>query len=277
LAPLPSDVSPQVRVLADRALSGDPLAQHDLANQYAVGETVPQSNSSAAYWYGLAAEAGIANAQYNLGVLTTRGLGVRKDLERAFQLFQDAAEAGHADAQTALGLAFANGLGVQQDRLQAASWFQAASTNGRPRGAYHLGQLFESGLDEDPDLAAAAGWYRIAADAGYGQAREALERVTAAIRPAPAPTPSTGVAAPTTTPTPVPPSPAPIRAQPSELVREIQQLLNEFGYPAGQEDGRLGRQTVEAIRAFQRSQGLYATGDASTGLRDLLKILAGRS
>ncbi len=272
LAPLPADVSPQIRALADQALAGDPLAQHDLANQYAIGDTVPQNNSYAAHWYRLASEAGIVNAQYNLGVLTTRGLGVRKDVEDAFQLFKDAAEAGHADAQTALGLAYMHGIGVRQDRMQAASWFQAASANGRPRGAFHLGQLFELGLDESPDLAAAAGWYRIAADGGYVQAREALDRLTVAIRPTPAPTPSTTVTAPATTPTPVPPSPEPIpTAAPSELVREIQQLLNQFGYNAGTEDGRLGQQTVEAIRAFQRSQSLYVTGEASPGLRLLLQ------
>ncbi len=275
LAPLPANASPQIQTLADRALSGDPLAQHDLANQYAVGETVAQSNSYAAYWYRLASEAGIANAQYNLGVLTARGLGVRKDLETAFRLFLAAAEAGHADAQTAAGLAYMYGSGIQQNRLQAASWFQAASANGRPRGAYHLGQLFELGLDEPPDLAAAAGWYRIAADAGYSQAQESLDRLTAATRPEPAPPPApSSVAAPATTPTPVPPSPDPIPAEPSELVREIQQLLNGFGYDAGSEDGRVGQKTTDAISAFQRSQGLYVTGEASAGLRDLLKTLA---
>ena len=82
------------------------------------------------------------------------------------------------------------------------------------------------------------------------------------------------MAAPATTPTPVPPSPDPVPAAPSELVREIQQLLNGFGYSAGPEDGRMGRQTVDAIRSFQASQGLYVTGEASSGLRDLLKTLA---
>ena len=278
LAPLPPDVAPEIRSLADRALSGDPLAQHDLGNQYAVGETVAQSNAYAAYWYRLASEADIPNAQYNLGVLTARGLGVRKDLEAAFRLFLTAAEAGHADAQTAAGLAYMYGSGVSQDRLQAASWFQAASANGRPRGAFHLGQLFEAGLDEAPDLAAAAGWYRIAADAGYSQAREALDRLTAASRPAtpaPAPAPST-VAAPAATPAPLPPSPPPVLGPPSELVREIQQRLNALGYDAGPEDGRMGEKTREAILTFQRSQGLNVTGEATRGTLELLNIVSGR-
>ena len=275
LAPLPPDATPEIRSLAERARSGDAVAQHDLANKYATGDGVSPNNSYAAYWYRLAGEAGIANAQYNLGVLTTRGLGVRQDQAAAFQLFRSAAESGHADAQTATGLAYMHGAGVTEDRLQAASWFQAASANGRPRGAFHLGQLFELGLDEAPDLAAAAGWYRIAADAGYGEAREALDRLTAATRAAPSPPPApSSVAAPATTPTPVPPSPDPVPAAPSELVREIQQLLNGFGYSAGPEDGRMGRQTVDAIRSFQASQGLYVTGEASSGLRDLLKTLA---
>ena len=275
LAPLPEDATPQTRALAERARAGDAVAQHDLANRYATGDGVSQNNSDAAYWYRLAGEAGIANAQYNLGVLTTRGLGVRQDQEAAFQLFRSAAQAGHADAQTATGLAYMHGVGVTQDRLQAASWFQAASANGRPRGAYHLGQLFELGLDEAPDLAAAAGWYRIAADAGYEQAQVALDRLTAAARAEPAPPPAPApVAAPATTPDPVPPQATTPAVAPSDLVREIQQLLNGFGYDAGPEDGMMGRKTEDAIRAFERSQGFYVTGEATNGIRDVLRLLA---
>ena len=36
----------------------------------------------------------------------------------------------------------------------------------------------------------------------------------------------------------------------------------------------MGQKTTDAISAFQRSQGLYVTGEASAGLRDLLKTLA---
>lgn len=42
--------------------------------------------------------------------------------------------------------------------------------------------------------------------------------------------------------------------------REVQRKLNELGFNAGPADGRPGRKTVAAIRAFQKSAGISQTG-----------------
>ena len=57
----------------------------------------------------------------------------------------------------------------------------------------------------------------------------------------------------------------------SELVTEIQRLLDSLGYATGSIDGKLGRNTTIAIKAFQRNQGLEPTGKASEELRNALR------
>ncbi|MGR3490684.1 MAG: lytic murein transglycosylase [Shimia sp.] len=47
---------------------------------------------------------------------------------------------------------------------------------------------------------------------------------------------------------------------------QLQRRLNRAGFDAGTPDGRIGPRTISAVRAYQRSQGLAATGLASAGL-----------
>ncbi|RRD43751.1 peptidoglycan-binding protein [Comamonadaceae bacterium OH3737_COT-264] len=47
---------------------------------------------------------------------------------------------------------------------------------------------------------------------------------------------------------------------PRVSVRSAQQMLNDMGYDAGSPDGKMGQRTVNALRAFQRDNGLAVTG-----------------
>ncbi len=267
--PLPEDASPEVQRLADLAAAGDADAQHDLATAYALGQGVPRDYPTAAYWYRRAADAGMLNAIFNLGVLTDNGWGVERNPAEAFRLYLAAAEGGHPDAQNAVGLAYAQGYGTEADAAQAASWFQAASTNGNPRGAFNLGQLYERGLSGEPDLAAAAGWYQIAAERGVAEARDALDRLTSGGTTPAAP----GVTVPEDAPPPVAAGEAteadPAFADtavlsPAEL-RELQQLLARQGYDPGPADGVMGRRTREAIDAFAAAAGIESPNPPTRG------------
>ena len=52
----------------------------------------------AAKWFRKAAELGVRDSQYNLGILYARGLGVEKDLRQSFLWFALAAQQGDTDA-----------------------------------------------------------------------------------------------------------------------------------------------------------------------------------
>jgi len=45
-------------------------------------------------------------------------------------------------------------------------------------------------------------------------------------------------------------------------IKQLQQALNQKGFKAGSDDGKIGRETKDALKSFQQKQGLQATGQA---------------
>ena len=66
------------------AFQGDAKAQFFLGNMYYKGIGVPQDDGAAYKWFKKAAEQGLTRAQNNLGTLYMRGLGVSRNNTRAF-------------------------------------------------------------------------------------------------------------------------------------------------------------------------------------------------
>jgi peptidoglycan hydrolase-like protein with peptidoglycan-binding domain len=64
--------------------------------------------------------------------------------------------------------------------------------------------------------------------------------------------------------------------QADETIRHMQRLLAANGYRPGPADGRLGSDTVEAIRAFEKDQGLPAKGRVSAEVLTRLQTSASR-
>ena len=54
-------------------------------------------------------------------------------------------------------------------------------------------------------------------------------------------------------------------------VKDIQTALRNAGYNPGSVDGRMGRQTVDAVKAFQRTHNLPADGKVGKQTWELLK------
>ncbi len=55
------------------------------------------------------------------------------------------------------------------------------------------------------------------------------------------------------------------------VVREIQDALNSLGYPVGNPDGILGRRTREALKTFQKNEGVGQGGRISKGVLGRLR------
>jgi peptidoglycan hydrolase-like protein with peptidoglycan-binding domain len=64
--------------------------------------------------------------------------------------------------------------------------------------------------------------------------------------------------------------------QAEETIRHMQRLLAANGYRPGPADGRLGSDTVEAIRAFEKDQGLPAKGRVSAEVLARLQTSASK-
>ncbi len=78
------------------------------------------------------AKQGVADAQYNLGVMYVEGLGVPQNYAKAVGWWRKAAEQGHATAQYNLGVAYHNGEGVPQNYAQAHMWHDLAASRFPP-------------------------------------------------------------------------------------------------------------------------------------------------
>ena len=73
------------------------------------------------------AEAGDAEAQYNLGRTYYLGNGVPKDLTEAVKWYSRAAEQGFAPAQVNLGNMYSRGEGAPKDDTKAVKWIRKAA------------------------------------------------------------------------------------------------------------------------------------------------------
>jgi localization factor PodJL len=57
-----------------------------------------------------------------------------------------------------------------------------------------------------------------------------------------------------------------------KALRNIQAILNNNGFDAGKPDGEMGKRTIGAIKAFQKSLGQEPTGELTDALvKELLK------
>jgi TPR repeat protein len=113
------------------------------------------------------------------GQPAAKGDGVEKRLLLA-------AEAGDAPSQCNLGILYASGLddngyAVDVDRPQAVRWLLAAAEQGLPRAQLKLAEVYANAPDISGSYAAACGWFLVAAFGLRGihlhQARSGYERI----------------------------------------------------------------------------------------------------
>jgi localization factor PodJL len=122
-------------------------------------------------------------AQYRLGAMYERGIGVQKDLPQAKGWYERAAKGGNRKAMHNLAVLFADGVGIGQSFQQAAQWFRQGAEHGLSDSQYNLAILLERGMGADKNLSEAAKWYAIAAsqgDTGATEKLEALKKVLSA-------------------------------------------------------------------------------------------------
>jgi TPR repeat protein len=152
------------------AEAGDPHAQYNLGLLYARGLGVAQDYQRAIAWYRLSASQGVAAAQYNLGVIYANGQGVDVNRQEAAKWFLEAAQQGIAMAAIGLGRMYDEGEGAFRNPTEAVKWYRQAAEQGVASAAFNLGVMYDLGQGVPKDYQQAIVWYRKAADAGYAPA-----------------------------------------------------------------------------------------------------------
>ena len=182
--PLKSRIQPdaslpsQIKTVEARAFEGVAEAQHDLAALYTAGQGgVKTDFARAAQWFEEAANNGVANARYNLGVLYHQGLGISQDTDKALNWYKAAAAQNHPEAQYNLGIAYIEGVGTSYSPEKAAANFESAARAGIMEAAYNLGLIHENGLLGKPDVDNAIYWYNRASENGSPEGKAALNQL----------------------------------------------------------------------------------------------------
>ena len=258
--------------------AGNPVAQLQK------GLTLLQggSESEAAPYMRAAANQGLPAAQYYLGNMYENGQGVTQDAPQARMLTERAARAGHRIAMYDLALYYIEGKGgVSADMSIAADWFRKAAEFGMTDAQYNLAVLYERGTGVSADPSEAYSWYAIAGSQGDQDAARRAQQLELEL---PKPTlerAQTKVAS--FTPAQFDPEtngifdnlPWNSRAARNGDVATVQTLLLDLGYDVGVADGAMGPRTREALKAFERANGLPETGKVDNTIIQTLKDVAG--
>lgn len=268
---------PAVVTVESEANAGNAIAQYQLAQSY-----LTQNDLDAAIpLLRRAALKGAAPAQYDLGKLYEQGRGVDQDMIEARNLIAKAAAAGHVGAMYDLALFMAEGEGGPLDEAGAVEWFSKAADHGFLDAQYNLGVMYAEGIGTQQDLAEALYWFELATRKGDSAAALEVRNLTSRLPPETvrevmeaadvwSELPSIALAN------------GRFGAQRWNTgnplqVQAVQTALSRLGYLSSQPDGVIGPQTANAIREYQRSEGLAVTGTVTPELIERLNTGASRS
>jgi len=263
--------------------AGNPLAFYEIGARYTEGRGVAVDLKTAAGWYQRAADLGHAPSQYRIANFYEKGSGLDRDLDAAKKWYQMAAEQGNASAMHNLAVLYAT-AGPAPDFDNAAEWFGRAAEVGVRDSQVNLAILYARGDGVTRDLEQSYKWFAIAANDGDKDAAVKRDEVFNALRPEQVESARAAVA--NWTAKPIAPDvngvevPASWGAETNETasvdmskaIRNIQAILNNNGFDAGEPDGLMGAKTTAAIKAFQSSIGMEPTGEVDDRLvKELLE------
>jgi hypothetical protein len=165
------DYSSAIRDFRPLAENGNGDAQYNLGIMYDKGLGVPTDSTIAAGWYRKAAKLGIIDAQCDLGILYMEGRGVPNDDAAAAAWFRRAADRADARSQHYLARMYLLGRGVPQNYKEGLKWDLQAAGQGFPDAQQDLGTIYSEGNGVPKDAVEAIRWYRLAANNGLASAQ----------------------------------------------------------------------------------------------------------
>jgi localization factor PodJL len=170
------------KALLAAASAGDPGASYEIALRLAEGRNA-QDLALAAAWLERAARNGFAPAQFRLGSMYEKGLGIEKDLVEAHRLYVAAADKGHAKAMHNLAVLYAGGFDGKPDYVAAAHWFHRAAAHGIVDSQYNLAILYARGVGVERNLAESYKWFALAAKGGDKDAARKRDEIAMRLDP----------------------------------------------------------------------------------------------
>lgn len=112
------------------------------------------------------AEKGYAKAQFRMGWIYERGIGIPQDYARAREWYAKAMANGEASAIARMGLLYELGLGVEKNYDKAAEYYRHAIREDNAWGYAQMGYLYETGKGVPRDREQAAEHFRLGMEKG---------------------------------------------------------------------------------------------------------------
>lgn len=216
-----------------------------------------------------AANLGHGQAQFYLAKLYEGGeAGLVKDLAEARRWTERAAQNGDRKAMHNLGLYYFEGAGGPKNATAAAQWFRRAADLGLLDSQFNLARLYEEGFGVGRNPAEAYKWYLVGGRSGDGESRAAAHRVRSKLSPQARIAGERAAAAfrPETPRVVAAITVAPAAVTSNADVSLAQRALSRLGYYRGPQDGAKSPALGMAIQAYQRDNGLPATGAVDSAL-----------
>jgi TPR repeat protein len=116
----------------------------------------------------------LGQAENSIGVLYSKGVGVKRDGAAALRWYEAAAENGSAAGQFNLAYALQLGSGTPIDRRAAIQWYERAAAQGVAEAANNLGMLYANPASGRPDLVLARTWLKRAISAADPELRATI-------------------------------------------------------------------------------------------------------
>jgi len=224
-------------------------------------------------------------AQYRLAKIYETGTGVEKDTALARELTERAARAGNRIAMHDLAIYYAYGNGdVEVDMNMAAGWFTKAAERGVVDSQFNLAILYENGQGVTPSPSDAYFWYSIAAAQGDQSANARIAALETTMTPEDITATKTRInnfqlikINPATNGifSDLPWAKTNAQSPESQRIQSVQTMLGNVGFDVGTPDGLMGKRTRQAIRDFERINGLPETGQINNALIDRLSVASG--
>lgn len=126
-------------------------------------------NEKIAKLYSQAADTGYAPAQNNLGICYKKGIGVEKNISKAFDYYKMSADQGDSAAQFNLALCFAENY-----KQLYFAWMEKAANQGLGQAVMALAECYENGCGVTTNYIKAKEYYARAVELGYEEAEEMI-------------------------------------------------------------------------------------------------------
>lgn len=166
-------IKTKLEILEEEAkTTKDPEICYKLAKLFEQGNQSVQPNyHKAVKYYKTASKKNYAAAQYRLGMMLYRGLGVAQNYMKALYFFRHGGKNGNGSAEYMYSIMLFNGMGIPKNIQKSLRHFKRAAHIGNPNAQYFYARLLEDGVYLPQDVTTAFHYFTKAADQGHPDAQ----------------------------------------------------------------------------------------------------------